>query len=1185
MPKLLTKIFGSRNERILKSLLPQVDAINAEVEKLKELQDEDFPKKTAEFKERLKTGETVDDLMIEAFALVKETTRRLLGKKWKVTGIEKEWDMVPFNVQLMGAIVLHQGKITEMATGEGKTLVATMPLYLNALTEKGVHLITVNDYLAKRDKEWMGKIYEFLGLSVGVIQAGMIPDERKIQYNCDITYGTNNEFGFDYLRDNMAVVPENRVQRGYYYTIVDEVDSVCIDEARTPLIISGVVEHSTHKYDKWKPRVERLYRTQIPYVNQLLAEGEKLLKEGKEKEAAYKLLQAKKGAPKNKKLMKLEKEKGVLKMIEALELELMRDKKLHELNEELYYTIEDRGSAVNLSDKGMEFLSPNNPDYLVLPKLAEQIGEIEKNEHLSPREKAVEKERIHMEYAEKMKETGNVANLLKAYELFKKDDEYVVMDGKVIIVDEFTGRLMSGRRYSDGLHQALEAKEGVTIEKETQTLATITLQNYFKMYEKLAGMTGTAETEAIEFENTYKLDVLVIPTNKPIRRIDYDDVIFKTKREKYNAVIEEIIKVNKMGRPILVGTVSVDVSETLSRMLKRRGIKHHVLNAKQHQKEAEIIAHAGEVGMVTIATNMAGRGTDIKLGKSVIKCDDFCNILFDSPEGKYDPELEKKCRTEMPCGLHIIGTARHESRRIDRQLRGRSGRQGDPGSSRFYLSLEDDLMRLFGSDKLVAIMDRIGVEDNKPIIQNRFVTRRIEAAQKTVEGMNSGVRKRLLEYDDVINKQREVIYGMRDEVLDGTNLKDKIVEMIDDIVDDIIDAYTDSKEYPEKWNWESLTEELLNLFLIDWKIKEEEMLSIKRETLREELKEKIKEIYTEREMFIGEERMREVERGVMLQVIDTQWREHLYELDALKEGIGLRGYAHKDPLVEYKRESFSMFEELLGRINDEIIKFLYRIRIESPDAPKLVKVEGVSMKPEAGSAISKVKREPAVVGAPQRSIAARMSKNIDRPMNERDKKFLQNYEEMKKKGKKVGRNAPCPCGSGKKFKKCHGKYLYKFLFLFWSSRACSAFLCARQVLLLCLGSGLFLRERADAETATLLAEPLLRNTLLIVPHEFMTAPHTPHFTILIFSHFIYSYRLGFFCFSLFPFQSRFFSLFLFLSFCFQDSSSFFYLFFGDLLAHFFNFFHHLSEFYSFTCSDPLKLQSLRSDTKPFEFIP
>lgn len=1023
MPKLLTKIFGSRNERILKSLLPQVDAINAEVEKLKELQDEDFPKKTAEFKERLKAGETVDDLMIETFALVKETTRRLLGKKWEVTGIEKEWDMVPFDVQLMGAIVLHQGKITEMATGEGKTLVATMPLYLNALTGKGVHLVTVNDYLAKRDKEWMGKIYEFLGLSIGVIQAGMSPEERKIQYNCDITYGTNNEFGFDYLRDNMAVVPENRVQRGYYYTIVDEVDSVCIDEARTPLIISGVVEHSTHKYDKWKPRVERLYRTQIPYVNQLLAEGERLLKEGKEKEAAYKLLQAKKGAPKNKKLIKLEKEKGVLKMIEALELELMRDKKLHELNEELYYTIEDRGSAVNLSDKGMEFLSPNNPDYLVPPKLAEQIGEIEKNEHLSPREKAVEKDRIHMEYAEKMKEKRNVDNLLKAYELFKKDDEYVVMDGKVIIVDEFTGRLMSGRRYSDGLHQALEAKEGVTIEKETQTLATITLQNYFKMYEKLAGMTGTAETEAIEFENTYKLDVLVIPTNKPVRRIDYDDVIFKTKREKYNAVIEEIIKVNKMGRPILVGTVSVDVSETLSRMLKRRGVKHHVLNAKHHQKEAEIIAHAGEPGMVTIATNMAGRGTDIKLGKSVIKCDDFCNILFDSTEGKYDPELEKKCRAEMPCGLHIIGTARHESRRIDRQLRGRSARQGDPGSSRFYLSLEDDLMRLFGSDKLVAIMDRIGVEDNKPIIQNRFVTRRIEAAQKTVEGMNFGVRKRLLEYDDVINKQREVIYGMRNEVLDGTNLKDKIVEMVDDIVDDIIDAYTDSKEYPDKWNWESLTEELLNLFLIDWKIKEEEMHSIKRETLRDELKEKIKEIYTEREMFIGEERMREVERGVMLQVIDTQWREHLYELDALKEGIGLRGYAHKDPLVEYKRESFGMFEELLGRINDEIIKFLFRIRIESPDAPKLVKVEGVSMKPEAGSAISKVKREPAVIGAPQRSIAARMSKNIDRPMNERDKKFLQNYEEMKKKGKKVGRNAPCPCGSGKKFKKCHGRYL------------------------------------------------------------------------------------------------------------------------------------------------------------------
>jgi len=1024
MPNIVSKIFGTKNERILKSLTPYVEEINTEFVKLKGLKDEDFPKKSEEFKKRLEEGETTDDIMVEAFALVKEATRRLLGKKWDVTGIEKEWDMVPFDVQLMGAIVLHQGKIAEMATGEGKTLVATMPLYLNALTGEGVHLVTVNDYLARRDKEWMGKVYEFLGLSVGVIQAGMTPDERKVEYNCDITYGTNNEFGFDYLRDNMAVVPEHRVQRGHYYAIVDEVDSVCIDEARTPLIISGAVEHSTHKYDKWKPRVERLYHAQIPFVNKLIAEGEKLLKDGKEKEATYKLLQAKRGAPKNRKLIKLEKEKGVLRMIESFELELERDKKIQELDEELYYSIDERGNTVNLCEKGRQFLSPNEPEFFEPPNLAEQIGRLSENEEMSPRERAVEKDKIYREYAERNEEYLNVQNLLKAYELFKKDDEYVVMDGKVMIVDEFTGRLMPGRRYSEGLHQAIEAKENVTIEKETQTLATITLQNYFKMYEKLAGMTGTAETESAEFYNTYKLDVVVVSTNRPVRRIDYTDVIYKTKREKYNAVIEEIIKVNEIGRPILVGTVSVDVSETISRMLKRRGIKHYVLNAKHHQKEAEIVAHAGESGMVTIATNMAGRGTDIKLGEGIVKCDN-CSILYNAEEGKarYSAELEKKCRADMPCGLHIIGTSRHEARRIDRQLRGRAGRQGDPGSSRFYISLEDDLMRLFGSDKLVGIMDRIGVEDNKPIIQNRFVTRRIEASQKTVENMNAGVRKRLLEYDDVMNKQREAVYGMRNEILDGKNLKDKIFEMDDDIVDDIIDAYTDIKENPDKWNLTSIKEELLELFLIDWNINDEAIETLDRETMRTDLKERVKAMYKERETLIGEERTRMLERGVMLQIIDTQWRDHLYELDALKQGIGLRGYAQKDPLVEYKRESFKMFEGLLGRINDDVIKFLYRIRIESPNAPKLVKVEGVSMKPEAGSALSEKKKKPVAAGRPQKSVGAKVMKNLGRPANESDRKFLQVYEEMKKQGKKIGRNDPCPCGSGKKFKKCHGKFL------------------------------------------------------------------------------------------------------------------------------------------------------------------
>jgi preprotein translocase subunit SecA len=1029
MMRLLTKVFGTRNERILKGLQPQVGAINEEFEKLKILKDQDFPKKTEEFRQRLKDGETLDEIMVEAFALVKETTRRLLGKKWDVTGLEKEWDMVPFDVQLMGAIVLHQGKIAEMATGEGKTLVATMPLYLNALAGKGAHLVTVNDYLARRDREWMGKIYEFLGLSVGVIQTGMDPEERTIQYNCDITYGTNNEFGFDYLRDNMAVAPGQRVQRGHPYAIVDEIDSVCIDEARTPLIISGAVEHSTHKYDKWKPRVERLYRTQIPLVNQYVSEGEKLLKEGNEKEAALKFLTAKRGAPKNRKLMKLEKEKGVLKMIESLELQLMRDKKLHEIDEELYYSIDERGNTVNLCEKGMKFLSPDDPDFFKFPDLAEEIGHIDEDPTISPREKAVEKDRLHREYAEKSEENRNVQNLLKAYELFKKDDEYIVKDGKVVIVDEFTGRLMPGRRFSEGLHQALEAKENVTIEKETQTLATITLQNYFKMYNKLAGMTGTAETEAAEFLATYDLEVVVIPTNRPVRRIDYDDIIYKTRREKYNAVIEEIIEMNEMNRPILVGTVSVEVSETLSRMLKRRGIRHHVLNAKHHQKEAEIVAYAGEPGMVTIATNMAGRGTDIKLGEGVVKCD-YCQILFDSEDGEYDPKLERKCRDNMPCGLHIIGTERHESRRIDRQLRGRSGRQGDPGSSRFYLSLEDDLMRLFGSDKLVAIMDRIGIEDNQPIIQNRFVTRRIEAAQKTVERMNFGVRKRLLEYDDVMNKQRENIYERRNEILDGENLKDTIAEIINDIVDDIIETYTDPGEFPDNWDWTSLKGELIELFLIDWKVKDEDMKSVNRDNLRDELKNRIIEIYSEKERLIGAEKMRELERRVMLQVIDTQWRDHLYELDALKQGIGLRGYAHKDPLVEYKRESFSMFEELLGRINDEVVKFLFRIRIESPDAPKVTKVEGTSMKADASSTI-KERETPVAAGQsqstphlkPVKSVSSKIQKNLGRPINEQDKKFLHEYEKLKKAGKKIGRNDPCPCGSGKKFKKCHGKYL------------------------------------------------------------------------------------------------------------------------------------------------------------------
>ena len=712
----LKKVFGSKNERELKKLYPIVDQINEYFEKFNALTDEEIQAKTTEFKERLAQGETLDDLLPEAFAVVKQACKRLVGRKWMAAGSEIEWNMVPFDVQLIGGIVMHQGKIAEMATGEGKTLVATLPLYLNALEGKGAHLVTVNDYLAQRDAEWMGKVFEFLGLTVGVILNNMTPAQRREAYNCDITYGTNNEFGFDYLRDNMAATPEDIVQvRGHHYAIVDEVDSVLIDEARTPLIISGPVEHATHNYDEVKPLVDSLVRKQTRYVNSLIAEAEELLKsEETIREAGLKLLIAQRGAPKNKRLQKLFQQPGIKKLVFDIENEFIRDKRMHEVDEELYYSIEEKHHTINLTEKGRHELAPNNPDEFVLPDLAELFSKIEGDESLTQAEKVERKNEIQVEYARKNEKLHNISQLLKAYSLFEKDVDYVVQEGKVLIVDEFTGRIMYGRRYSDGLHQALEAKENVKIEGETQTLATITLQNYFRLYDKLAGMTGTAETEANEFWDIYKLDVVVIPTNKPIRRIDYEDVIYRTKREKFNAVIDEIERLHKKGRPVLVGTVSVEVSETLSRMLKRRKIPHNVLNAKYHKQEAEIIAKAGQPGAVTIATNMAGRGTDIKLAPSV------------RGNGKYVDE------DGTPYGLHIIGTERHESRRIDRQLRGRAGRQGDPGASKFFLSLEDELMRLFGSDRLIKIMDRLGAEEGEAITHPMVTKARNALKSKTM---------------------------------------------------------------------------------------------------------------------------------------------------------------------------------------------------------------------------------------------------------------------------------------------------------------------------------------------------------------------------------------------------------------------------------------------------------------------
>ena len=1011
---IITKIFGSKHERDIKKIKPRVEEINPLFEEYESLSDEELKGKTGEFKQRIKEylepyqtegtpaeelkkaeQEILDQILPEAFAVVKETCRRLVGKKWEVCGIEIEWDMVPFDVQLIGAVVLHQGKISEMATGEGKTLVATMPIYLNALSGKGVHLVTVNDYLAKRDSQWMGEIYKFLGLTVGCIQNEMDNAERKIQYNCDITYGTNNEFGFDYLRDNMAIRAEDRVQRGFYYAIVDEVDSVLVDEARTPLIISGPVTSSTQRYNEMKPLVDQLVKKQTVLVNKLVAEGEELLKEGKEYEAGIKLLTAQRGAPKNKKLMKLLKETGVKKMITGVELDFLREKKLSEIDDLLYFSIDERESSTNLNEMGRSLLSPQEQALFVIPDITEGIHEIDSNPDLSFQEKIEKKEELYRLHAERSEKVHNISQILKAYSLFERDVEYVVQDGKVLIVDEFTGRLMPGRRYSDGLHQAIEAKEGVKVEGETQTLATITLQNYFRLYQKLAGMTGTAVTEAGEFWEIYKLDVLVIPTNEPVRRIDYNDVVYRTKREKYNAIIEEIKEYHQAGLPILVGTVSVDVSETLSRVLKREGIKHSVLNAKYHQQEAEIVSQAGKSGTVTIATNMAGRGTDIKLGQDVVKSP-YCRLIAENPEGQCPHLEELKCYENVPCGLHILGTERHEARRIDRQLRGRSGRQGDPGSSRFYLSLEDDLMRLFGSDRIAAVMDRLGVKDGE-VIQHGMVTKAIERAQKRVEAQNFAIRKHLLEYDNVMNQQREVIYDRRAVALEGADLKDEVLGLIEKVVESKVNQFTGSNEYPENWNLTGLREELRKIFLLELKFKDEDIPKLTQNELKEKIISVVKEIYENKEKAYSSEIMRQLERFAMLQAIDESWKEHLYELDMLKTGIGLRAYGQKDPLLEYKKEAFQMFAEMVDRVDEEALSLIYKLQVREK--------EEQARRREPERRLQAIHQEAAGMGYSTTNQAEEVAPGKHKPV---------------KVGQKVGRNDPCPCGSGKKYKKCCG---------------------------------------------------------------------------------------------------------------------------------------------------------------------
>ncbi|NIO04241.1 MAG: preprotein translocase subunit SecA [Proteobacteria bacterium] len=989
MPSILRKVVGTKNDRELRRIQPMVEQISALEPSVQRFSNAELRTKTNEFRERIDRGEPLDSILFEAFAVVREASRRTLGERH-------------FDVQLIGGIVLHEGRIAEMATGEGKTLVATLPAYVNALGGRGVHIITVNDYLAKRDSEWMGAIYNFLGLGVGVIHHGMDQDVRKEAYRADITYGTNTEFGFDYLRDNMAIDGEGTVQREHNYAIVDEVDSILIDEARTPLIISGPVERSTHHFKEVKGPVERLVQSQSSLVNRFLSEAERIFREEEETyEGGIRLLQVKRGTPKNKRFLNMMEEPRYKKLVDRIELDFIRDKRMDELDGDLFYSIDEKSNVCDLTERGRRALSPGDPNFFVLPDLSQADTELGGTEE----ERIKKRRKLEKDYAEKAEKIHNITQLLKAYSLFEKDVEYVVSDGQVIIVDEFTGRLLPGRRYSDGLHQAIEAKEGVSIERENQTLATITIQNYFRMYEKLAGMTGTADTEAPEFHKIYKLDVVVIPTNMPMIRNSYPDVIYKTEREKFRAVADEIEELNQEGHPVLVGTVSIEKSERLSNILKKRGIRHHVLNAKHHQGEAEIIAQAGRVGAVTISTNMAGRGTDILLGGNP-KFLAGGSFAPDSTETVDQEALEKATAISVRekeevlgmGGLHVIGTERHESRRIDNQLRGRAGRQGDPGSSRFYLSLEDDLMRIFGSERIANVMERLGIEEDQPI-EHRFITKAIENAQKKVEAHNFDIREHLLKYDNVMNKQREVIYTKRGQVLTRDDLKDMAKQMMEEVIDDLIEVHTDEKSYPEEWDMEGLKREIYEHFQILLNLDHRNLEELRQEDLRELVLKAVYDRYEEKEAEFGEPLLRRIEKVVMLDTIDHFWKEHLLGIDQLKEGIGLRGYGQKDPLIEYQKEGYEMFLDTLEDIRRTTVRNLFRF--------SLAREEEEERRPE-----------------PQRVVFSRGEMPELKPQEmamAAEAGGKRSVETVRREGRKIGRNEPCPCGSGKKYKKCCGR--------------------------------------------------------------------------------------------------------------------------------------------------------------------
>ncbi len=975
---ILKKTIGSRNDRVLKRLWPMVRAINDWQQEYQSLTDDELRGKTEEFRKRLQNGETTDDLMCEAFAVVKDACRRLVGSEIEVTGNKQIWDMVPFDVQLLGAVALHQGNIAEMATGEGKTLVATMPLYLNALTGHNCQLVTVNDYLAQRDAEWMGTVYRFLGLTVGCIQNAMRPQERREQYERDITYGTNSEFGFDYLRDmGMAMAQEDMVQRDYYYAIIDEIDSILIDEARTPLIISGPAAVSTHRYDKLKPAVAELFRRQSLQCTRLAAESKEILasetaSEEEKDEAYLKLCKVRLGMPKQKQLMRLLEDPQVRRNVERKEMEIFSDNNrgfLQQVKEELLFSIDERGGEADLSDEGRRFISPEDPEAFVIPDLPSMFIDIDGNEDLTDEEKIQRRNEAQQQFETRSETIHNVSQLLRAYALFEKDVHYVVQDNKVIIVDEFTGRPMPGRRFSEGLHQALEAKEGVRIERETQTWASITIQNYFRMYDKLAGMTGTAETEATEFKDIYSLDVVVVPTNRPCQRADSNDRIYKTRREKYKAIVEEVAECHERGQPVLLGTISVEVSEVLSRMLQRRRVPHNVLNAKQHQREADVVARAGQRGAVTIATNMAGRGTDIKLGTGVLEIG----------------------------GLHVIGSERHDARRIDRQLRGRCARQGDPGSSRFYISLEDNLMRLFGSDRVAGIMEKLGLEEGEEL-SHPLLNRSIERAQRRVEQQHFAIRKRTLEYDDVMNKQREMVYGLRREVLTSEDPRGMLFDFIYTSVSRRVEAVYAAVNRNEAPDFSEVSAWLTRTFPIGFRAELFQNVG-SAEELNQRIVDQIDAAYTLKEKTEDPKSIRWLERQIMLNAIDGLYQEHLYAMDMLRQGVMLRSYGQRDPLVEYKQEAYGIFVELMDTIQEQVCTNVFR------------------------SATTMAALTESLAAMPQQEIHDQFGQFDGFPglTPEEDGAELPAVTTFRRQTPKVGRNEPCPCGSGKKYKQCCGR--------------------------------------------------------------------------------------------------------------------------------------------------------------------